>query len=186
MFGSGVKDRSKTIGGRLAQVFPEASVETLAVDGARVRNLAAQLEAAGHQRYDLIMVGIGGNDIVRLSGFAGIARDLEAFLKTARARTPQVVLVHCVNLGNIGFFWPPLDRLFDYRTRRLSDVYAAVTQSMAGVAYVNFYRPRVSDHYTAATRAMFITEDGFHPSDYANGYFFDLIARDVALLSKHK
>jgi lysophospholipase L1-like esterase len=181
MFGSGVKERINTMGGRLGRKFPQASVETLAVDGARVRDLAGQLERAKYSRYDLIMVGVGGNDVVRLTDLDNLARDLAAFLERARRRSGKIIVVHCVNLGNIGFFWPPLSWLFDYRTRWLSETYAQVTRGMAGVHYVNFYRPRGADHYTAGTRARFITEDGFHPSDYANGYFFELIEKEVGL-----
>jgi lysophospholipase L1-like esterase len=181
MFGSGVKNRVHTMGGQLASLFPMASVETLALNGTRVAGLPHQFKTAQHPLYDLIVIGVGGNDVVFLSNYRQLEHDLRDFLQTLELRTNAIVLMHSVNLGNTGFFLWPISYLFDYRTRKLSELYARVAHDFTHVHYVNFYRPLHHDYYTATTRPRFIADDKFHPSDYASRYFFDEMRREVGL-----
>jgi lysophospholipase L1-like esterase len=175
MYGAGIKNREKTIGGLLGSKYPGSSIETLAENGARTRDLSEQLAHSQHPHYELIVVGIGGNDIVKLSKFQNVEHELVVFLNTAQKRASNVILCHCVNVGNIGFFLFPLNFFFDYRTRKLSEMYAKVVSKFPNVKYVNFYRPMNDDHYDKTTRHKFIAGDAFHPNDYANEYFFSLI-----------
>lgn len=179
MYGAGTKDPERTVGGLLAAKYPKASIETLAVNGARVKDLHAQLGGKLYQQYDLILIGIGGNDIVRMSRYSALQRELVGILNETNTISSRVVLCHCVNIGNIGFFLFPLNHLYDYRTRRLSELYKQIVAKLQNVTYVNFYRPLHDDHYDKTTRKHFLADDGFHSNDYANEYFFDLIWQDV-------
>ncbi|HSX17646.1 MAG TPA: GDSL-type esterase/lipase family protein [Patescibacteria group bacterium] len=175
MYGAGIVDPANTVGGLLAAQFPEASIETLATNGAKIRDMRAQLQQGRHAHYMLLIAGVGGNDIVRFTSRAAIRRNLTEFLDEASHRTQKIVLCHCVNVGNTGFFIFPLNYLFDYRSRQLSKIYAEVSAQFPKVQYVNFYRPMHDDHYTKDTRKHFIAGDAFHPSDYANRHFFGLL-----------
>jgi hypothetical protein len=90
-----------------------------------------------------------------------------------------LILFHCVNLGNIGFFLFPLNHFYAYRTRKVSYLFKKITDNYTNVHYVNFYRPMSNDFYTSKTRKKFIADDSFHPSDHANQFFFDLIWKTV-------
>ena len=179
MYGAGTKHPEHTFGGLLASKYPGASIETLAENGAKVKDLHGQLARAQYTEYDLIVVGVGGNDIVKLTQFSAIDHELIAFLDDVTKIAPRIILCHCVNVGNIGFFLFPLNYFYDYRTRRLSQLYARISSKFPGVSYVNFYRPIGDDHYDRTTRKKFIAGDAFHPNDHANQYFFDIIWRQV-------
>lgn len=178
MYGAGIVDPANTIGGLLSAQYHGSSVETLAVNGARVRDLKTQFSRAQENHYQLIFMGIGGNDVVLLSNYQQLEIELRQFLDMVSAKADKIILTHCVNVGNIGFFVPPLSYLFDYRTRKLSQLYSKITADYPSVSYVSFYRPRNNDYYTKKTRQKFIAADGFHPSDYANQYFFELAHGD--------
>lgn len=175
MYGAGIDSPENTIGGLIAGKYPKASIETLAINGARIRNLRGQLKQAQYKHYDLIIIGIGGNDVMRFSNYAVLEQELGTFLNEASGVAERIVLCHSVNIGNIGFFTFPLNYLFDYRSRRLSQMYASMATSFASVLYVNFYRPMHDDHYDKTTRKSFVASDAFHANDYANQYFFDII-----------
>lgn len=115
------------------------------------------------------------------SSFAEVERELRHFLDDTREKANLIVLFHCVNIGNIGFFLPPLSYLYGYRSRKLSQLYKKVVRDYPSVQYVNFYRPRRKDFYDKKTRARFIADDQFHPSDYANRFFFDMIVSETQL-----
>lgn len=172
MHGYGAEEPQNTIGGLLSKRYPNASIETVAINGARLVDLPAQFAVANHHKYKLIFLGIGGNDVIRMTSFKSIESRLMAFLNQASNHTDRIILVHSVNLGNTGVFSFPLNYFYDYRTRRLSEIYQRVAKNFSDVHYVSFYRPIGKDFYTSKTRHKFIASDGFHPSDYANKFFF--------------
>lgn len=174
MHGYGAEKPDNTIGGLLAKKYSDSSIETLAKNGARLRDMDEQLKLAKYSHYKLIFMGIGGNDVLRMTSFNKIQRDLNQFLSSASNITELIVLVHSVNMGNTGVFAFPLNYFYDYRTRKLSKIYNQVAAKHQNVRYVSFYRPIGNDFYNSKTRPKFIASDGFHPSDYANKFFFTL------------
>lgn len=178
MFGAGIKDPANSIGGLLAERFPDATVETLAKIGNCVKDISGQMQSATFDHYDLIVIGVGGNDIVKLSRYSAVHASLQTTLAELSGRADKIVLCNCVNLANIGFFLFPLNRYFGHRSYRMSQLFAEVVCDFPNVRFADFYRPRKNDHYTKKTRAQFVAEDAFHPSDYANRFFFELIMRE--------
>lgn len=181
MYGSGVKKPENTFGGLLAGTFPKANVETVARSGSLVENLTGQLAAAKFRRYDLAIIGIGGNDIVYLADYKKVEIQLQAFLKEVSSRSDHIILFHSVNVGNTGFFLWPLSLFYQKRTKKLSQIYTKIAKEFESVQYVNFYRHRKNDYYDKKTRPRFIADDGFHPSDYGNQYFFKLLRQQTNL-----
>lgn len=175
MHGAGQIKPEETMGGLLATKFPQASVETLAEIDARVRDLPTQLARAKFDRYDIILIGVGGNDVARFSHWSDIERDLTKLLELASEKANEVAVCTNVNLGNIGFFLFPINHIFDHRSRKYGEICAQVMQHFPNVHLVNLYRPIHEDFYNAESRSKFVTEDGFHPSAYANKFFFNMI-----------
>lgn len=179
MYSAGASNHQLTIGGLLAAKYPNASVETLAVNGAKVKNLSQQLQKAQYKKYDLVLIGIGGNDIIQLSSYASVQQELTNLLRRIEGIAEQTILCHSVNIGNIGFFLFPLTYFYDYRSRQFSELCETIAAQFSNITYVNFYRPLKNDHYDKTTRKKFIARDGFHASDYANQYFFDLLWQEI-------
>lgn len=175
MYGAGVANPKHTVGGLLAAKYPRASIETVASNGVKVRDLKQQFKQAQHPNYDLVIIGVGGNDIVQFSSFSKLRQELIAFLEQASKVSDQIILCHSGNIGNIGFFLFPLNYLFSYRSGKLSTLYSEVSSQFSNVTDVIFYRPLNKDHYTKHTRKQFIAPDGYHATDYANQYFFKLV-----------
>lgn len=179
MYSVGVQNPENTVGGLLSAKYPDSSIETVAVNGAKVKDLSKQLEQASYKRYDLIVVGIGSNDIVQFSGYSKLQRELAAFLKNGSKISDQLVLCHGVNVGNIGVFPFPFNYLFDYRSRLLSNLFSKISLKFPKVINVIFYRPLGDDHYDKHSRKKFVAGDGYHATDYANKYFFKLIWKEL-------
>ncbi len=175
MYGAGVTDPKYTVGGLLAAKYPKASIETVAFNGARVRDLRQQFAGAAHRHYDLIVIGAGGNDIARFSSYHRLGDELATFLKQIIKVSDHIVLCHSGNIGNIGFFLFPLNYLFSYRSGQLDRLYSEISSEFPEVTDVTFYRPLHQDHYDKHTRKKFIAPDGYHATDYANQYFFELV-----------
>jgi hypothetical protein len=183
MYGAGIKRTENTIGGLLAQQYPDATIETVAHNGDKVADLTQQLKQARFEDYKVIMIGVGGNDIVGMTPISRLEGQLQSFLLIVSKRSREVVLFHCVNVGNTGFFIFPLNYFYSYRSKLLSDTFAKVSALYKNVSFVNLYRPIRADFYTPKTRAKFIAEDSFHPNDYANKFFFTFIWKNMKHLS---
>lgn len=179
MYGVGATKPRYTLGGLLAAKYPKASIETIAFNGAKVKDLEAQFAQVSHKEYDLVVVGVGGNDIVQFTSYFKVRRELTTFLGRVSKVADQTVLCHSVNVGNIGFFLFPMNHIYSYRSRRFSQLYSAISSKFPKVINVIFYRPLHKDHYNKATRKEFISDDGFHASDYANQYFFKLVWKAI-------
>ncbi len=179
MYGAGIKMSENTIGGLFAKKYPIATIETLAVNGAKVRDLEKQLKNKKYKFYDIILIGIGANDIIQFSNFNSLRTDLITIIKKVHKIGNKIILCHSVNIGNLGFYIFPFDYVFDNRTRKLSRIYAELETKFSNLIYVNFYRKRGNDYYDKITRKKFIAGDGVHPNDYANKYFFDIILNEL-------
>ena len=64
--GVGSDNADRSVAGRFGTQFQNWSIENRAVSGARISSLAEQLRGAARQRYDVILIQVAGNDIVRL------------------------------------------------------------------------------------------------------------------------
>jgi hypothetical protein len=127
------------------------------------------------------MIGVGGNDVVRLASFKRLERELTALFDAASKQGRRVIVCSSVNVGNVGFFPWPLNYLYDYRSRRYGEICQQAANNFDNVQFINFYRPMHDDHYDASTRHKFVAADGFHANEYANQYFFDKIVRQAKL-----
>lgn len=181
MYSAGVSDTAYTIGGLFASLYPDSSVETRAANGARCRDVPSQLASGIYEQYDIIMIGIGGNDVVRLTPSGQLRRDLTRLLEAAARKAGRVIVCTSVNVGNVGFFPFPLNYLYDARSRHFARLCQDITQDMRNVQFVNFYRPLHDDHYDKRSRHKFVAADGFHANEFANKYFFEIIVKEAKL-----
>lgn len=179
MYSAGVTNPKNTVGGLLAGKYPKSSVETVAFIGAKAKDLEHQFVQAQHKRYDLVVIGVGGNDIVQFTSISKVQLTLSTFLETITKTSDEVVLCHVVNVGNIGFFLFPLNHLYSWRSRIMNELYWSIGAKFPGLKHAVFFRPPHQDHFDRHTRHKFVAPDGFHATDYANQYFFKLICDAV-------
>lgn len=166
--GTGASAPQASVAGLLAQRFPRLQIDNRAQDGATFAGLLAQLD--GDDRYDLVLVMAGGNDVVRLRDLAAVRLDVEKVLQRARQRAGRVVLMTAGNVGNAPLFLPPVSGLMTWRARRLQDI--ATDLAARGEALrVNLFREAADDPFVL--RPELNAADGLHPSDAGYRVWFD-------------
>jgi lysophospholipase L1-like esterase len=162
--GTGASTPQASLAGLLAARFPGLLIENRARDGATFADVARQLAAPdlGSQRFDMVLVNAGGNDVIRMRNLDTVAQDIDRVAQLARRTAPLVVLMPAGNVGNAPFFFPPLSWWMTQRARRL---HAAVATSAErhGAVYVRLFEERENDPF-AQDRAL-NASDGLHPSD---------------------
>jgi lysophospholipase L1-like esterase len=158
--GTGASTPAHSLAGLLAARFPGLLIENRARDGATFADVAAQL--AGAERFDMVLVQAGGNDVIRLRDLDQVAQDIDHVTTLARQVADLVVLMPAGNVGNAPFFLPPMSWWMTQRARRLHAAVAA-TAARHGAVYVRLFQERADDPF-ARQRAL-NASDGLHPSD---------------------
>lgn len=174
--GTGASSPARSLAGLIGAEFPRLRIVNRGRDGATLAELPAQLQ--GGDRYDLVLVMAGGNDIIRLRDMATVRRDLERVLKLAGERAPQVLLMPAGNVGNAPFFFAPLSW---WMTQRARAFHAQVRQAVTGlpVTYVNLFEEREDDPFVQ--RPGLHAADGLHPSDAGYALWLEVLDRQAAL-----
>jgi len=157
--GTGAASPADSLAGLIARDHPSLLIENRARDGAKFADVIEQL--AGEGRFDLVLVQVGGNDIIRLTGMDRLRADVEAVARRAAERSDRVVLMPAGNVGNAPFFFAPLSWMMTQRARAMHRMVQAAA-SQTGATYVNLFHERAYDPFVKDPGLN--ARDGLHPS----------------------
>ena len=158
--GTGASAPQASLVGLIAAAHPRLWIENRSRDGARFADVATQL--GGAERFDVVLVLAGGNDVIRLTGETRLRQEIEAVAAGASRLGGAVVMMPPGNVGNAPFFFPPLSWWMTARSQTLHDAVREVAMRH-GAVYVNLYQSREDDPF--AQRRDLNAADGLHPSD---------------------
>jgi len=166
--GTGASSPQASVAGLLASAYPRLHIDNLARDGATFEGVVDQL--AGDERYDLVLVQAGGNDVIRLRSEDDMRANIDRAIELARARSERVLVMPAGNVGNAPFFIAPGSWLMTSRARTL---HALVRESAQrhGAVYVNLFKEAADDPF--AQQPDLNARDGLHPSDAGYQVWFD-------------
>lgn len=163
--GVGADAPEHSVPGILAAEY-NLSVENLAKSGAVAADLEAQLARAQADRYNLILIQAGANDVIRLRDLASANADMEAVIREARKKSDRVVILTAGKIGNAPIFPWFLRSLMTARASDLRDMLKATAEAQ-GAAYVDLFN--TPDPFAQDPRRYY-ARDGLHLS--ADGYAF--------------
>jgi acyl-CoA thioesterase-1 len=153
---------------RIERVRPGSRLVNLCVSGAATGDvLRAQVGRVGDARPSLVTVGIGINDLTRMSAPEQFARNFEEIITRLRAQTDAPVVVS--NLPDISHAPRVPAFLRGEARRRLALFNERIADAAAG------HRLHLADTFGKSAAVIprhpeFFSPDGFHPSD--EGYEF--------------
>jgi lysophospholipase L1-like esterase len=160
-----------SIAGRLASAYPEASVKNISENGLKIAGLLEKLRALPESKYDLILLQIGGNDILGFSSVADARRDLRLVFAEAKKRAEKVAFMSTGDVGNAPAFGPLLSLAFTLKTKEMRSVFMEESKA-AGVTYIDLYVPRENDPF-AKEPLRYHAADGLHPTGEGYGLWFE-------------
>ena len=158
--GTGASSAALSVAGRAGQAFARLAIENRAADGARHADVLQQLQAGGS--FDMVLVQVGGNDVIRPGSLDGLEADIDEVVRRARALAPEVVLMPCGNVGNAPFFFAPVSWWMTQRSRTLHR-YTQAAALRGGVRYVRLFHDRQDDPFVLDPTLN--ASDGLHPGD---------------------
>jgi lysophospholipase L1-like esterase len=151
---------------------PDGSLAVLAVSGARAADvLADQVPKVAGLRPDVVLISVGANDTVHLTGRGAFRHTYEELVRALPPGVP-VVLLGVPDMGAIPRFAQPLRAVAGWRGRNL-DAEVRRVAGATGAVYADIAGPtgplfrRHPGRYFAA--------DDFHPSDAGYGLWADAV-----------
>lgn len=159
--GTGAARPEESIAGLLGAAHPEVTIVNRARNGARTFDAIMQLVAEGDARYDLVLMHVGGNDVLRGTAVRALEPQVHAMMHRARRLSRNVVVTTLPNIGLLPMFFPPLSWWFSRQSRVVCGMFAEAA-SRHGVHYVDFFRPDETEHF--CRRSPYFACDGLHPS----------------------
>jgi lysophospholipase L1-like esterase len=177
--GVGASRPEDSVAGRLSIATHAAYVENHAVSGAEVSDLPGQIVQASQASYSIILIQIGGNDIVRFHN----AKKTATLLANELTKLPQadkIILIAAGDVGSAPLFPLPFHPLYHYLNLAY---HAEFANALHGVLLGNAHTPiTYVNLYTAAGNALFSTDpktyfaaDSFHPSSAGYEIWFNAV-----------
>lgn len=165
---------AETIAGRLA-VALNANVENYARSGALTGDLDEQMMRAKKDRYDLILIQAGANDVIQLKSLGIAEKNMDELLVEAFKKSDHVVFLTSGNIGDAPL-WPfPWRHIYLRRTLDLRERFMALA-TKHGALYIDLYS---HGNLFASDPKRFYAPDDLHLS--ADGYakWFEIIWKDA-------
>lgn len=164
--GTGATEARDSTAGLIGSLYPNAAITNISVNGLKLEGLEQKLGGTT-DTYDLIVLQIGANDIVRLTSFKNIEQRFESVLTLAEGRADDVLILTSGNIGSSPIFKWPLSALMEYRTKKVREIFMSKISTRPNVAYVDLFKERKDDEF-AKDPQKYYAADNFHPS--SNGY----------------
>lgn len=167
--GIGADTKEESVAGLLSAYTDASSVENYAVSGAVTEDLPEQSEKAQLERYRLILIQIGGNDIIRFRD----APSAKENLRVAIAQLPPSDQVLIISAGDVGgaTLFPFFVRPFHTKLNNEYHTAFAELADEIGVTYVNFGNAP-STKMINDRPDIYLAKDGLHPSSAGYALWF--------------
>ncbi len=143
---------------------PNSRIDSYAIGGSTVADvLRLQVPRLAGVRADVVIVCVGGNDVVRHVDAARFAATYTRLLARVRALQPHAAIV-CCGVPDVGM--SPLFTGFEAaavaQLARADDAAVRTSAHRFGAAFVDLFAVTVHAHGDVG---RFLSEDRFHPSD---------------------
>jgi lysophospholipase L1-like esterase len=163
----------------LAADRPDAEVLNVSRSGARLGDITHQLRQLprSKERWDLVLLHAGGNDIFRGTSPARMRRDAEVLLSKLISLARHVVWLGPPNIGLLPAFVPP----FSWLLSRRSVLACALFKQCAdrfGVRFVDFCEPRDKAFFSADPE-RYIASDQVHPTEETYRHCYGLLKQSL-------
>ncbi|MBC7836306.1 hypothetical protein H7X87_00810 [Acetobacteraceae bacterium] len=169
--GVGASLTQDSIAGRIGSDFPEAEITNLGKSGLRLALLKEALLARQNERYDLIVLQIGSNDITGRTSYTEIRNTLREILDLASKMGKKVVVLTAGNVGLSPVFHPPISWYITHRTRIVREIFIEEVGKHKNATYIDLFRERPDEPFNKDIHRYY-APDFFHPSGEGYGLWY--------------
>ncbi len=177
-FGTGASAPEESVAGRLGAFMPTVALENRSKNGMKIGGaLTVMKSLAEDVRYELILLQIGGNDVMYFSAREAARAQLRALFAEAAKHSDRVFFMSSGDVGNAPAFGPLLSFVMSARTLDFRDMFMEEALR-ADVQYVDLYEEREKDPFVREPW-VYHSADGLHPSSAGYGLWFEKLKANL-------
>lgn len=144
-YGTGAENPEGSTAGRLGLLYPEADITNLSVNGLKIAGLLEIIENIDKtKKFDIILIQIGANDIMRFTSMNNISEGIEKLIIRVKEFGDNVIFLSGGNLGEVPFFPFFLQPLMTQRSLQTSQIYQKLALKEK-VNYVDLFHSPIVD-----------------------------------------
>lgn len=168
-YGTGATRKADTIAGRIGTDFPKYTIENNSKNGRTIGELLDVVRTIEGE-YELILLQIGGNDILQKRDQSVVERELREIVALLTPRTKHLIMMTSGNVGGAVRFKGERAREYEVLTRTLRTRVEQIAHDTA-LTYVDLFLEPPVDIFILEPEKYF-SIDGLHPSSagYASWY----------------
>jgi len=165
--GTGAAKPEDSIAGRLGRDFQNSEIINLGTDGSRTRDVMVQLKKVADQKFDMVIISTGGNDIWHFSNIKKLGRNLEEALDLAKEiSNHKVILLLYNNIGSAPIFSFLIRGLLKRRARKVQEKFQNVAE-LKKVPCIELFAQEENNPFLQNPDLLYAA-DKIHPS--SEGY----------------
>jgi lysophospholipase L1-like esterase len=177
-YGTGAKYSTDTTAGRLASQYPDAEVVNHSVNGLKIIGLESILKDIDeNERFDIVLIQIGANDIIRLTPMEDIEIGIGKILERSKKFGGKVIVLHSGDIGEAEFFPWYLQLILSKRSHDVREIYRKVSQ-LHGSYYVDLIDSPISGKMRNDPQKYY-SNDLLHLSGEGYGLWFSEIVKKL-------
>lgn len=172
-YGTGSRDPMHTTAGYLGALYKDAEIKNYGVIGQKIKDLNKEIQNYNIKYADLLLIHVGGNDILQFTPISEIEKSLYELLEKVKDSSKKIAILHTGNIGNSPFFPRYLGWIMTKRARAVREIYMLAAEKYK-IAYVDLFQTRKDDVFNKNVDT-FYAADLIHPADLGYKYWFQKI-----------
>lgn len=166
-YGAGADRVEDTLAGRFAHDFPQVEVVNYGVNGSLTENVMEQLKRADGQKFNLVLISTGGNDVWHFTNLRKVRRDLHEAIEYAQGISNGKTILLVYNYVALAPAFPFILRGFIMRRGEIMDGIFLDAAEKFGIEAVEVFA-RSRQPLSTQNMNKYFAVDGVHPS--SEGY----------------
>jgi len=171
-YGTGTRTNTNSIAGRIGADFSSYSIENNSKNGRAIGELVPVAQSVSGT-YELILLQIGGNDILQKRNAAAVEAELRTIVETLSDHTEHLVMISTGNVGAASVFHGEEAVTFERITRDFRVIFNTVAADTQ-LTFVDLFVERDVDPFVRDPET-YLAFDGLHPSDAGYGAWYETL-----------
>ena len=177
--GTGAARPEESVAGRIAEEFPGVEIINLAMNGAKAKDVLLQLDSIGKEGFEIVLVKVGGNDILGFTNLDELKNTIRQVLTKARQKGENALFISTGNVGLAPAFFPPISWIYTARTRKARAVFMDISREL-GIQYVDMFREK-GDELFLGDPDRYYTPDYLHPSSEGYRVWYEELRKQTGI-----
>ncbi len=171
-YGTGASSGEESIAGLIGADYPQYTIVNKSKNGRTIGEALAFIKTQKETKhYALIVVQLGGNDILQKRPIDAVRSDLSELFGILLKKSPRVVMLTSGNVGAASAYTGTSDaEEYEKLTRQYRDMVIPLAAE-SGVTYIDLFEEPIDDMFLRKPK-KYLAIDGLHPSSEGYAYWY--------------